>query len=99
MVLPAKDVFLPPVPIEGLAMKYRKKPLVIEAVRWTGRTMDQVAEFIGFPPSYDRGGGIKLRTLEGIMRAATGDWIIKGIKDELYPCKDDIFTETYEPAE
>ena len=79
--------------------KYRKKPLVIEALLWTGGNMDQMAEFMGSQPHYDRGGGISIKTLEGRMRAATGDWVIKGIKNELYPCKPDIFAATYELVE
>lgn len=42
------------------------------------------------------GGGLSIKTLEGVMRADVGDWVIQGIKGELYPCKDDIFKATYE---
>ena len=44
-------------------------------------------------------GGVNIHTLEGVMRADPGDWIIKGIKGEFYPCKPDIFAATYEPVE
>jgi len=80
--------------------KYRKKPVIIEAVRLTDRIID--AE----QPSSDHWPGVTfypieryalIRTLEGTMRADIGDWIIKGIKGELYPCKPDIFEATYDP--
>lgn len=83
--------------------KYRKKPVVIEAVQWTG----DPSCFDGTPMEgiYQPGpvrrldGSIEIRTLEGTMRADVGDWIIQGVKGELYPCKPDIFEATYEPAE
>ena len=75
---------------------YRKKPVVIEAYRleeepapdWA--LLSAAIEFV-----WD---GAKIHTLEGTMRALKGDWIIKGVKGELYPCKNDIFEATYEPA-
>jgi len=85
--------------------KYRKKPVVIEAVRWEG---DNVAEVIIF--STPRPGDercvcvdegpreVVIFTLEGEMRATLGDWIIRGVKGEFYPCKPDIFEATYEPV-
>lgn len=86
--------------------KFRKKPVVIEAVQWNGKNMDEVNEFIGVAknPSkskhaYGGDGKIYIKTLEGVMEASKGDWIIKGISKELYPCKPDIFEKTYEPAE
>lgn len=78
--------------------KFRKKPVVIEAVRWTGENYDDL-DAIG---CFQRGsirrvdGGLPIRTLEGEMVASVGDWIIRGIKGELYPCKPDIFDATYE---
>lgn len=88
--------------------KFRKKPVVIEAVRWTGRTiegnetLDWLREALNIDPTTP-GGVIRLAdevhigTLEGIMVASPGDWIIRGIEGELYPCKPDIFAATYEP--
>lgn len=89
-------------------MKFRKKPVVIEAIRYTldnreeaiafcqGNCIHKVATEDGVAvESRD----IKLPTLEGTMRAEPGDWIIRGIKGELYPCKNDIFEATYEPVE
>jgi hypothetical protein len=79
--------------------KYRKKPVVVEAIRFNGTNHVEVAQFLAgadFEPSI---GSIDIKTLEGTMRADRGDWIIRGVKGELYPCKPDIFEATYEPAE
>lgn len=93
-------------------MKYRKKPVVIEAIQLTPELFWEVYEnkqtifgkftFSGHyhPPSktiYDA--YITIKTLEGNMRAVLFDWIIKGVKGEFYPCKPDIFEATYEPVE
>ena len=79
-------------------MKFRKKPVVIEAVQFTGKK-ENYAEILRFCPSV----GILpdcliIKTLEGNHKASYGDWIIKGIEGEFYPCKPDIFAATYEPA-
>ncbi len=95
---------------KGLTMKYRKKPVVIEAVQWTGSNLREVIDFTGLHPSANkwtwqeytevvRVSGLKIFTLEGPLMAAIGDWIIKGIRGEFYPCKPDIFAATYEPVE
>lgn len=82
--------------------KYRKKPVVIDAVRWTGAQTDWEAvtalggDAVVLMLNDNR--SITIPTLEGDMRAEVGDWIIKGVKGELYPCKPDIFAATYEPA-
>jgi hypothetical protein len=80
-------------------MKYRKKPVVIEAVQWTG---DNGAEMHTFCPSAmataAKNSPIYIPTLEGEMTAQVGDWIIRGVKGEYYPCKPDIFAATYEAA-
>jgi hypothetical protein len=79
---------------------YRKKPVVIEAVQLAEDSLDELAEFCGFNigdvenPLY--GSGIVIETLEGNMLARKGDWIIKGVNGEFYPCKPDIFEKTYE---
>jgi hypothetical protein len=93
--------------------KYRKKPVVIEAVQWTGTNQDEIAAFAPgiacfsdiVPPDIELhpdhrviNGVLSIVTLEGTMLAAIGDWIIKGVKGEFYPCKPDIFEATYEPA-
>jgi hypothetical protein len=79
--------------------QYRKKPVVIEAVQWTGANFAEVAA-LGeniFGP-YAQEDRLEIKTLEGRMRANVGDWVIKGVKGEVYPCKPDIFEQTYEPA-
>lgn len=79
-------------------MKYRKKPVVIEAIQWTGGNITEVCNFL--PKSgWTLGKGINIETLEGTMRADKGDYIIRGVNGEYYPCKPDIFEKTYEPVE
>ena len=81
-------------------MKYRKKPVVIEAICWNGANVDEVLGFIFCKASAYRKADnvIAIETLEGAMCANKGDWIIKGVKGEFYPCKPDIFAATYEPV-
>ena len=82
--------------------KYRKKPVVIEAVQLTRENGPEVWEWADSKPFYDPDGtisGLSIFTLEGRMKAEFGDWIIRGVKGEFYPCKPDIFEATYEPAE
>jgi len=105
--------------------KYRKKPVVIEAVRWNGSTVGLTNGGIPFkserlekpewmPPAkvteievplvpagdvWRRDDFLFIGTLEGTHRADPGDWIIRGVAGELYPCKPNIFEATYEPAE
>jgi hypothetical protein len=78
--------------------KYRKKPVVIEAVQWTGHNGSRVGTFLedGGADWAAVGDGIEIRTLEGTMRADPGDYVIRGVKGEHYPCKPDIFEATYE---
>lgn len=81
---------------------YRKKPVTIEAVQWNNRKIICPPGPEWFADAEERGairlaGDILLiRTLEGEMRANPGDWIIRGVKGEFYPCKPDIFEATYE---
>jgi len=89
--------------------KYRKKPVIIEAFQWTGgpdqtedpewacealRNGKMWFKNIGTPKIY-----LVIHTLEGDHQASQGDYIIKGIKGELYPCKPDIFEQTYEAVD
>ena len=76
-------------------MKYRKKPVVIEAREYTrnGLEAEQVAEWCGGSQTAD---GCIIETLEGDHLAQYGDMIIKGVAGEFYPCKPDIFWKTYE---
>ena len=100
------------------AQQFRKKPVVIEAVKWTGNDgpdLEAVLHFVyeddrwmeGLESEYVGGPGVgfvpalgtlDIPTLEGVMTASPGDWIIRGVKGELYPCKPDIFDATYEPV-
>lgn len=98
-----------------MSVKYRKKPVIIEAVLWTGSNLHEVISFIeGTPPvthtsyageawyTYEgmvKKDGLKIETLEGRMSASVGDYIIRGVSGEFYPCKPDIFGKTYEVAE
>ena len=88
--------------------KYRKRPVVIEAVQFDGTPAGANAVFDAFdipgakfePLSWNlEYGSILIPTLEGDHRAIAGDYIIQGIKGEFYPCKPDIFAATYEPVE
>jgi hypothetical protein len=82
-------------------MRFRKKLVVIKAVRWTGDNWEEIAAFhrgdhftiTGMPD----GNYLNIMTLEGVMQARPGDWVIEGVKGEVYPCKPDIFEATYEP--
>ena len=76
--------------------KYRKKPVVIDAVLWTGKNDLEVLEFMGTFAQILRTKEIMIDTLEGTMLASVGDYIIKGVNGEFYPCKPDIFEKTYE---
>lgn len=99
-------------------MKFRKKPVEVEAIQWDGseKCLNEVVfPFIGdlskLPKAPDDShvhtgigyvpplGSLYIPTLEGTMEAAPGDWIIKGVKGEFYPCKPDIFEMTYEPLD
>ena len=78
--------------------KYRKKPIVIEAIQWTGDNFDELAT-LGGAHEYEQdflSDNVTIKTLEGDMKAQKGDWVIKGVNGELYPCKPDIFEKTYE---
>jgi hypothetical protein len=74
--------------------KFKKKPVEIEAVRWTGDNVEEMEAHVREP--VNEGIPIDVGTLEGIMRCDIGDWMIRGVKGELYPCKDDIFKMSYE---
>ena len=85
-------------------MKYRKKPIVVEAVQWNGKNFSEVLEFAfsrleftlygdtNCEPNMD----MSILTLEGRMKVSVGDYIIKGVRGEFYPCKPGIFEQTYE---
>lgn len=78
-------------------MKYRKKPVVIDAIKFTGYNSDEVLEFMGVDDALGKTTeSIVINTLEGDMTAKIGDYIIKGVKGEFYPCDSEIFELTYE---
>jgi len=78
--------------------KFRKKPVVIEAVQWTGSNFGEIASLVGKGCAIV-GGALFIDTLENRnLEADEGDWIIKGVNGEFYPCKPDIFEKTYEVA-
>lgn len=82
--------------------KYRKKPVTIEAMRLTLGNAKDVCDWMhsatkgeqrkGITPE----GAVEIHTLEGTMRADVGDWVIRGVQGEFYPCKPDIFEATYD---
>jgi len=79
--------------------KFRKKPVVIDAVRYDGKNLSEILDFAGRDNVELRsrtGGQLMITTLEGEHIASVGDWIIKGVKGEFYPCKPDIFEATYD---
>ena len=92
------------------AMKFRKKPVVIDATNWNGdvedatRIVNWILQGGGTARYHDRteGGyddhGLMIDTLEGVMRANPGDWVVRGVAGEFYPCRPDIFDATYEPV-
>ena len=78
--------------------KYRKKPVVIDSIQWNGDNWNALVEF-GCPCAQNKDDNILIPTLEGVMTANLGDYIIKGVQGEFYPCKPDIFEATYERVE
>jgi hypothetical protein len=95
-----------------MVQKFRKKPVVIEAVQWNAdkKNFDEVMNFMqdfhGNKLNYEnaeelsyKSKELHIRTLEGVMTASNLDWIIKGVNGEFYPCKPDIFEKTYESAD
>lgn len=81
-------------------MKFRKKTVIIDAIQFTG-TKENYAELAKFCPNigFLPADTLLIKTLEGNRLANVGDWIIRGILGEFYPCKPDIFAQTYELLE
>lgn len=90
-------------------MKYRKKPVEIEAIQWDGLNLSEIKSFVGDSLQYEVNdaayqAGVAppvinmcIHTLEGDMEVSKGDFVIRGVHGEFYPCKPDIFELTYEP--
>ena len=77
--------------------KYRKRPVVIDAIKWDGENVKEAMDFMAWRnASHDDRNGLVIHTLEGNHNALPGDFIIKGVAGEFYPCKPDIFEATYE---
>lgn len=84
-------------------MRYRKKPVIIEAIQWNGINLEEIKWFMKEQfkdvSVSEISFGLQIPTLEGTMTVSLGDFIIRGVKGEYYPCKPDIFQKTYEPVE
>lgn len=88
--------------------RYRKKPIAIEAVQWTGQNLKEIMNFVGSSLECNINDAVwrksaekphmpmSIMTLEGPVNVTVGDYIIKGFKGEFYPCKKDVFNATYE---
>jgi hypothetical protein len=87
--------------------RYKTKPCEIEAIQWTGQNFEEIRDFVGKTLRYDMLTNTKwdknwipstffIHTLEGNMEAIIGDYIIKGLRGEFYPCKPDVFEKKYE---
>ncbi len=91
---------------EGIT-RWRKRPVVIDAVQLTRENIVEVMTWVAptvkvgrsLDVTIDINKGLTVHTLEGDMTASFGDWVIKGVQGEFYPCKPDIFAETYAPAD
>lgn len=93
-----------------MAQKFRKKPVEVEAMQYDGANADDIVFFMGglkqaqsevkmvAGPGRGMRPALVIRTLEGDMTATKGDYIIRGVNGEFYPCKPDIFAKTYEPV-
>lgn len=81
-------------------MKYRKRPVVIDAEQWTGSNLNSDESMFQDPRVIIKRDGSEfiVATLEGSMTGKIGDWLIRGVKNELHPCRQDIFSASYEPA-
>lgn len=83
-----------------MVSKYVKRPVVVEAVQWDGKNLCEICKFVGKnPDELFSSGKLCIETLEGNHFASIGDYIIKGVAGEFYPCKPDIFESTYYSAD
>ena len=85
-----------------MVQQFVKKPVVIEAIQYTGNNDFEINQWskgnVYVSPDIEETSYLQIQTLEGVMTAILGDWIIKGVKGEFYPCKPDIFEMTYQPV-
>jgi hypothetical protein len=86
---------------EALMAKFRRKIAIIDAVQWAGNNLEEVIVFMDVPEITNDflDNYLIIPTLEGDMKASVGDWIIRGVGGEYYPCKPDKFEKLYEPVE
>lgn len=87
-----------------MAQRFRKKPVDILAVRWNGQNIGEILEFVDGKTRLDFSsnaarGELIIETINGDVTVPTGEWIVRGVEGEFYPCRADIFAETYEPAD
>jgi hypothetical protein len=82
-------------------MKYIKLPVIVEAFKWvpTDNNVALIRDWMGGFISYNAKMQIEIETLEGVVFASPGDWIIKGVEGEFYPCKPSVFEKTYKKVE
>lgn len=78
--------------------KYCKKPVEIEAIQWNGENESEIKAFVGDAAQFTAT-SLAIKTLEGTMIAQVGDFIIRGVDGEFYPCKPDIFEKTYDKVD
>ena len=83
----------------GTKMKFRTKLCEIEATKWTGENVAEIMRFVKNESAIITNGVLIIKTLEGDMVASAGDYIIRGLRGEYYPCKPDVFQKKYEPCE
>jgi len=82
-----------------MSPRYRKKPVIIEAERWDGtrESYEDIAPWSRLAVQWSvSSSALLISTPEGVLAASPGDWIIRGVQGEFYPCKPDIFEATYE---
>lgn len=75
---------------------YRKKPVTVQALQWTGENDDEVADFMSYPVFKNQEGHLGVRTLEGLVYTAPGSFIVRGHHHDVWPVREDIFLDTYE---
>lgn len=90
--------------VKNMIKKYRKKPIEIDAIQYTGNNVSEIENFVGtnllhYNTQEENDYQLGIPTLEGIMKASIGDYIIRGAKGEFYPCKPDIFKITYDEVQ